>query len=93
MSTSDQNGVARWSIPSAATVLNVAWLAIVLGLLFGSMTLTLTYYAVSAPASSAALLLLAINEIIHPVGCSLVLMSAEALGQRASALNPNQCNY
>jgi hypothetical protein len=64
-----------------------------IGFLFGSMTLTLTYYAASAPASSAALLSLAINEIIHPVGCSLVLMSAEALGQRASALNPNQCNY
>jgi len=63
---------------------------LVIGSLFGSITLALTYYAGSAPVSSAALLSLAINEIIHPVGCSLVLMAADALGQRGSAVNPNQ---
>jgi hypothetical protein len=79
--------ISRHSVRRALAYI-IAGLGI--GFLFGSMTLTLTHYSGSAPASSAALLSLAINEIIHPVGCSLVLMSAEALGQRSFESKPVQ---
>lgn len=52
---------------------------LVTGIVFGSLTL-----ALMSPLPVAALLSRGVNEILFPVGCSLVLFSAETLGRRAA---------
>ena len=52
------------------------------GLLFGGVVLALTAMAVPSPLSPAALLVRGVNEVLFPIGCSLVLFAAEALGKR-----------
>lgn len=53
------------------------------GVLFGGVILAMTSAAIPQP-SEAELIPLAVNEVLFPVGCSLVLFSAGALGQRLS---------
>ena len=57
---------------------------LVVGLLFGSLTLAFTYWGAQSPPSSVELISLGLNEMLFPIGCSLVLYSAEALGKRAA---------
>ncbi len=52
------------------------------GILFGGVTLALTYSSAPEPLSTPDLISRGIDEIIFPVGCALVLFSAEALGKR-----------
>ncbi len=55
------------------------------GLTFGIVIVTVITRAAPAPATFAAVLPRAINEVVFPVGCSLVLYAAEALGKRPAA--------
>lgn len=55
---------------------------LVLGILFGGSIVALTYSTAPEPPATAALLSQSVNELLFPVGCSLVLFSAMALGRR-----------
>lgn len=52
-----------------------------IGVVFGGVILTLTLGATS-PVPTGALASQAVNEILFPVGCALVLFSANALGKK-----------
>ncbi|QIN82339.1 hypothetical protein GBA63_06500 [Rubrobacter tropicus] len=52
------------------------------GLVFGGTILALTLGASPGPVPTADLLSQGLNELLFPVGCSLVLFSAGALGRR-----------
>ena len=54
------------------------------GLIFGGAVLVLTAKAATTPLSPAALLVRGVNEVLFPIGCSLVLFAAEALGKRVA---------
>jgi hypothetical protein len=56
---------------------------LLVGLIFGGTIVGLTYQMSPDPPASAALVSLGANEILFPVGCSLVLFAATALGKRA----------
>jgi hypothetical protein len=56
---------------------------LLVGLVFGGTIVGLTYQMSPDPPASAALISLGANEILFPVGCSLVLFAATALGKRA----------
>lgn len=56
---------------------------LLVGLVFGGTIVSLTYQMAPDPPTSAALVSLGANEILFPVGCSLVLFAATALGERA----------
>ncbi|QIN78535.1 hypothetical protein GBA65_08380 [Rubrobacter marinus] len=53
------------------------------GVVFGGVILAMTSAAMPQP-SGARLVPLAVNEVLFPVGCALVLFSAGALGQKLS---------
>jgi hypothetical protein len=55
------------------------------GILFGSVVMAFTYWASPEPPATPDLISQGLNEIFFPVGCSLVLFSAETLGKRAAA--------
>jgi hypothetical protein len=57
---------------------------LVIGILFGSAIITYTQATAPEPLSTEDLVSRGINEILFPVGCSLVLFTATALGKRAS---------
>ena len=52
------------------------------GLLFGGTIVGLTYRMSPEVPATTALLSQGVNEILFPVGCSLVLFAATALGKR-----------
>src|ERR671913_918417 len=52
------------------------------GVLFGGAILSFTYWTAVEPLGAAELFSRGANEILFPVGCSLVLYSATALGER-----------
>lgn len=52
------------------------------GIFFGGAIVVLTDQTAPEPLATADLLSRALNEVIFPVGCSLLLFSAEALGKR-----------
>jgi hypothetical protein len=58
------------------------------GLVFGGATLALTLGAAPAPVPAPELVSQGLNELLFPVGCSLVLFSAGALGKRMPAGGP-----
>ena len=53
------------------------------GILFGGAIVSFTYWTAPEPLAAADLFSRGANEILFPVGCSLVLYSATALGERA----------
>jgi len=55
------------------------------GILFGGTILALTYVSAPEPPSLTALISRGIDEVVFPVGCSLVLFSAQALGNRVAS--------
>ena len=61
-----------------------ASVGLVVGMIFGGVILTLTYSATSPPPPATDLIPQGVDELLFPVGCSLVLFSAEALGKRAT---------
>src|SRR5918993_29095 len=52
------------------------------GILFGGAVVSFTYWTAPEPLTTADLFSRGANEILFPVGCSLVLYSATALGER-----------
>ena len=51
------------------------------GLFFGGAILALTYWTAPEPLSTTDLFSRGMNEVLFPVGCSLVLYTATALGK------------
>ena len=56
---------------------------LVIGVVFGGAVVGLKSQVASEPLATAALLGEGVNEILFPVGCALVLFTAQALGKRA----------
>jgi hypothetical protein len=54
------------------------------GIVFGGAALTLVAQSAPTPLSPAALMVKGVNELVFPVGCALVIFTAEVLGTRAS---------
>lgn len=52
------------------------------GLVFGGAIVALTYQMSPEPPATAALVSRGANEVLFPVGCSLVLFAATAIGKR-----------
>jgi hypothetical protein len=67
--------------PWGGLVAHVA-VGLAIGILFGGVVLALTYSSAPEPLSATDFISQGIDEVIFPVGCSLVLFSAEALGKR-----------
>lgn len=55
-----------------------------IGILFGGAILALTYSSAPEPLPATDLISRGIDEVLFPVGCSLVLFSAQALGNRTA---------
>src|SRR5829696_7583014 len=53
------------------------------GILFGSAIVSFTYWTAPEPLATPDLVSRSANEILFPVGCSLVLFAATAVGKRA----------
>jgi hypothetical protein len=61
-----------------------ASVGLAVGIIFGGAILALTYSATSPPPPATDLIPQGVDEILFPVGCALVLFSAEALGKRSA---------
>jgi hypothetical protein len=53
-----------------------------LGVVFGSAIVAVMTQASAAPVTAVAMLTRGINEVLFPVGCSIVIYAAEAFGKR-----------
>jgi hypothetical protein len=53
------------------------------GIFFGSPIVSFTYWTAPEPLATPDLVSRSANEILFPVGCSLVLFAATAVGKRA----------
>ena len=58
-----------------------------IGLVFGGSILGIALVSAPEPLATAELISRGVNEVLFPVGCSLVLFSATALGKRAASQN------
>lgn len=58
------------------------------GVVFGGTILALMSQATQKPLSTVDLLSRGVNEVLFPVGCSLVLFAAETLGKRMGGTSP-----
>ena len=54
------------------------------GIVFGGAIVAFTYLNAPEPLAAADLVSRSVNEIVFPVGCSLVLFSATAVGKRVA---------
>ena len=52
------------------------------GIFFGGAIVAATYWTSPEPPAAADLIVRGFNELLFPVGCSLVIFSAQALGKR-----------
>ena len=59
-----------------------AAVGLAVGIVFGGAIVSYTYWTAPEPLAVAGLFSRGMNEILFPVGCSLVLYSATALGER-----------
>ena len=66
-----------WGGALACTVVGLA-----AGVLFGGAILFFSIEAAAGPIPHSALIARAVNEILFPVGCALVIFSAEVLGKQ-----------
>jgi hypothetical protein len=55
------------------------------GIFFGSAIVSFTYWTAPEPLATPDLVSRSANEILFPVGCSLVLFAATAVGKRAES--------
>jgi hypothetical protein len=60
------------------------------GIVFGGAALTVVALSAPTPLSPAALMVKGVNELVFPVGCALVIFTAEILGKRVSAPRTRQ---
>jgi hypothetical protein len=63
-----------------------AAVGLLVGLVFGGMQIALAA-GVTPPPATADLFVKSVNEVLFPVGCSLVLFSAGVLGEKAASRN------
>jgi hypothetical protein len=61
-----------------------AAVGLAIGLVFGGIILGIALVSAPEPLTTADLVSRGVNEILFPVGCSLVLFSAAALGKKAA---------
>jgi len=54
------------------------------GLVFGGAALVVVALSAPTPLSTAALMVKGVNELVFPVGCALVIFTAEVLGKRSA---------
>lgn len=66
---------------------------LIVGTIFGGAILGLQYGSAPASLSAAALLPGAVNEIVFPVGCSLVLFSSKVVGERMAQGDRERWEY
>jgi hypothetical protein len=59
-----------------------AAVGLAVGILFGGAIVSFTYWTAPEPLATADLFSRGVNEVLFPVGCSLVLYAATALGKR-----------
>ena len=59
-----------------------AAVGLIVGIFFGAAIVTFTYWTAPEPLAAVDLFSRGINEVLFPVGCSLVLYGATALGKR-----------
>jgi hypothetical protein len=59
-----------------------AVVGLAVGIFFGGAIVIFTFWTAPEPLGAAGLFSRAINEVLFPVGCSLVLYAATALGKR-----------
>jgi hypothetical protein len=57
---------------------------LIIGIVFGGAIVGFTYLYAPEPLSTADLVSRGVNELVFPVGCSLVLFSATAVGERVA---------
>lgn len=69
------------AIASGGALAHVA-VGLVVGVFFGDAIVAATYWTSPKPPGSADLIVWGFNELLFPVGCSLVLFLAQALGKR-----------
>ena len=69
-------GRHRWGGALAHAAVGLA-----VGIFFGGVIVSLTYWTAAEPLAATDLFLRSINELLFPVGCSLVLYAATALGE------------
>jgi Family of unknown function (DUF5317) len=55
------------------------------GLMFGGAALAVVAQSAPTPLSTASLMVKGVNELVFPVGCALVIFTAEVLEKRVSA--------
>ena len=55
------------------------------GIVFGGAIVSFTYWASPEPLAATALFSIGMNEVLFPVGCSLVLFAATAMGKRTES--------
>jgi hypothetical protein len=60
------------------------------GIVFGGAALVVVAQSAPTPLSPAALVAKGVNELVFPVGCALVIFTAEVLGRRASPRRTQQ---
>jgi hypothetical protein len=71
-------GTRPWGGAAAHAAVGLA-----IGVVFGGSILAIALVSAPEPLATAELVSRGVNEILFPVGCSLVLFSATALGKRA----------
>ena len=71
-------GTRPWGGAAAHAAMGLA-----IGVVFGGAILAIALVSAPEPPATADLVSRGVNEILFPVGCSLVLFSATALGKRA----------
>jgi hypothetical protein len=69
--------------PWGKGVLGYVVVGLTAGVLFGSLSLALTYWGTPSPPTTVALVSQGVNEMLLPVGCSLVLYTAGVLQESA----------
>lgn len=63
-------------------------MGLAVGVVFGGAILVLILQAAPTPPPPAALIARGVNEVLFPVGCSLILFAAEVLGKKARPESP-----
>lgn len=72
-----------WRRPWGGAAAHIG-VGLLVGLVFGGVILALTFGASPQPMPAAALIPRGVNEVLFPVGCSLVLFTARSLAQRTA---------
>ncbi len=75
--------ILGWLGQRSAGVAAYIGAGLAVGLVFGSAIIALNQLTTPEPLTTAKLVAQGVNELLFPVGCSLVIFSATALGEKA----------